>query len=119
MVERNLARLKAMDEEHDRAEDFVRYKLKEYQMTKTWLILSRAARKYPGRTSYARQRNAARERLHKHRMSIVRGEHRQARPGRDLPVEKQVEVLIREVGLAKAIQWVHVRDLREASYWSN
>lgn len=119
VVERNLARLNAMDEEHDRAEDFARYKLKEYQMMKNWHILCRAARKFPRRPSYARQRDLARHRLLEHRMSIVRGEHRQPRPGRNLPVEEQVAVLIREVGLAKAIQWVHVRDLRQSSYWSN
>ena len=119
VVQRNLARLKQMDEERNAAFDFAEWKIKEYKMEKNCSLLARYAGRFPADASYKRQRDLARERLHKHRLSVIRGEHRKPRPGRDFTVEEQVELLIREVGMAKAIQWVHVRDLREASYWSN
>ena len=119
VVQRNLARLKLADEERDAAFDFVEYKIKECRITKTLEILRRYARRFPGNASYKRQRDLARERLHKHRMSIIEDEHREPRPERDFSVEEQMELLIKQVGLAKAIQWVHMRGLREAPYWSN
>ena len=119
VVERNLARLKQMDEERDAALDFAQYKIREHRMTKTWFILSRYCRRFYMDASYARQRDLAHERLLKHRRSILEDGHREPRPERDLSVEGQMELLIRKVGMVKAIQWVHVRDLRAAKYWSN
>ena len=64
MVQRNLARLKQMDEERDAAFDFAESKIKEYKMEKTCSLLARYARRFPGDTSYKRQRDLARTRLH-------------------------------------------------------
>ena len=75
VVKRNLARLKEMDEERDAAFDFAQYKIREHKMTRTWLLLSRYCRRFYMDASYARQRDLAHERLHRHRMSIVEDEH--------------------------------------------
>ena len=115
VVKRNLDRLRAIDAERDEAENFADYKKNEVMSYKNWEILRRAAAKFPRRASYARQRDLARERLQKLRLSWFTGEYQAAdrRPKRGATVEEQVGMIMLQVGLAEAIQWVHARDLRE------
>ena len=115
VVQRNLARLEQMDAERDKAEDYHDFKKKEVASYKTWLLLRRAARKRPADASYARQRDWARKRLTALRVSWCMDEHRcpTRRPKREASVEDQVGLLMLQVGLAAAIKWVPVRDLRE------
>ena len=118
VVLRNLKRLREMDAERDAAEDYADFKQKEVAAYKSVRILRRLARRFPRNASYARQADLAQKRLTNLRRAYRDGEHRCAdrRPRRDATVEDQIGILMLQVGLAEAIQWVHTRDLRENLY---
>lgn len=117
-VKRNLTRLQHIDEERDKAEDFADYKEKEVIMYKNWAVLRRMANKFPNKSSHARQRDVARARLNALRWSWQTGEYHAAdrRPQRGANLADQIGIIMLQVGLAEARQWVHASALREDLY---
>lgn len=115
VVERNFERLDTIDKARDEAEDYHYFKQREVTTYKTWLLLKRASLRVPTNAAYARQRDWARDRLKKLRMSWVMGELRcpTRRPKRDASIRDQKGLLMLQVGLSAAKKWVHVRELRE------
>lgn len=115
VVLRNLERLEQIDRDRDDAMDWYSYKRKEVSMFKTFMILKRATRKFPNSQRCARQKVLAEKRITALRLAWHMGEYRDPdrRPERNGNLAHQIGLIMLQVGLAAAIQWVHVRDLRE------